>query len=178
MNTLPVRPWQLVTSKLICAVVVTLVSCVVAALSVFLMIPLSFEDIFQINFGALWQQLMKVFPDFMLMMVELGLMVLIGLTASITQLYFSMAIGHLFGKNRIAGSIVAYVGIGMAINVLFTFAIYVLNALGIQNWTSWNMSQSASVHLVLWLLILSDAVLTALFFFGTTYILKNKLNLE
>lgn len=178
MNTLPVRPWQLVTSKLICAVVVTLVSCVVAALSVFLMIPLSFEDIFQINFGTLWQQLMKVFPDFMLMMVELGLMVLIGLTASITQLYFSMAIGHLFGKNRIAGSIVAYVGIGMAINVLFTFAIYVLNALGIQNWTSWNVSQSAAVHLVLWLLILSDAVLTALFFFGTTYILKNKLNLE
>lgn len=178
MNTLPVRPWQLVASKLICAVVVTLVSCVVAVLSVFLMIPLSFEDMFQINFGALWQQLMKVFPDFMLMMVELGLMVLIGLAASITQLYFSMAIGHLFGKNRIAGSIVAYVGIGMAINVLFTFAFYVLNALGIQNWTSWNVSQSAAVHLMLWLLILCDAVFTALFFFGTTYILKNKLNLE
>ena len=178
MNTLPVRPWQLVTSKLICAVVVTLVSCVVAMLSVFLMIPLSFEDLFNINFQALWQQLMDVFPNIVLLLVELGLMALTGLTASITQLYFSMSVGHLFGKNRIAGSIVTYVGIGMAINVLFTLATYVLGALGIQNWMDWNVNYTTAAHLVLWVLILADAVLTAVFFFGTTYILKNKLNLE
>ena len=42
----------------------------------------------------------------------------------------------------------------------------------------WNLNYTTGVHLVLWLLIVSDAVLSVVFFFGTTYILKNKLNLE
>ncbi len=178
MNTLPVRPWQLVTSKLICAVVVTVISCAVAFLSMILMIPLTFQDIFNIDFQSLWKNLADVFPDMVLLLVELALTMLTGLVASITQLYVSMAIGHLFGKNRIVGSIVAYVGIGMALNVIFTLGASLLSALNIYNWMDWNLNYTTGVHLVLWLLIVSDAVLSVVFFFGTTYILKNKLNLE
>lgn len=178
MNTLPVRPWQLVTSKLICAVVVTVISCAVALLSMVLMIPLTFQDIFNIDFQSLWKNLAAVFPDMALFLVELVLLALTGLVASITQLYVSMAIGHLFGKNRIAGSIIAYVGIGMALNVLFTLGASLLSILGIETWADWNTNYSAVAHFVLWLLILADTVVSVVFFFGTTYILKNKLNLE
>ena len=79
MNTLPVRPWQLVTSKLICAMVLLLVSMAVAGLSVFLMIPISLQDIIQVDFSMLWDRLMEVFPSFLLLVAELVLCSLVAL---------------------------------------------------------------------------------------------------
>ena len=45
MHTLPVSPWQLIGSKLLCAVVTTLLSIVVAILSILLIMPISWINI-------------------------------------------------------------------------------------------------------------------------------------
>ena len=45
MHTLPVRPWELIGSKLLCAVVTTLLSIVVAILSILLIMPISWINI-------------------------------------------------------------------------------------------------------------------------------------
>lgn len=178
MNTLPVRPWQLVTSKLICAMVLLLVSMAVAGLSVFLMIPISLQDIIQVDFSMLWDRLMEVFPSFLLLVAELVLCSLVGMVASITQLYFSMALGNLFGKNRLIGSIVSYVGISMVLNILYTVVSMVLSFSAIGSQYRWDLDPALFFHAITWFAILSSAALAAIFFFGTTYILKNRLNLE
>ena len=45
MHTLPVKPWQLIGAKLLCAVVTTFLSVVVAILSVLVIVPWSLEDL-------------------------------------------------------------------------------------------------------------------------------------
>ena len=45
MHTLPVSPWELIGSKLLCAVVTTLLSIVVAILSILLIMPISWSNI-------------------------------------------------------------------------------------------------------------------------------------
>lgn len=178
MNTLPVCPWQLVTSKLICAVVLLLVSTAVAILSVFLMIPISFQDILQVNFTLLWNRLMEVFPSFPLLVLELALCSLAGTVVSVTQLYFAMALGSLFGKNRLLGSIVSYVGISMVLNVLSTVVTTVLSLSATHYYELLAEAPALTIHAFLWFAIIASAALAVVFFFGTTYILKNKLNLE
>lgn len=46
MHTLPVRSWQLVLSKLICALATTVVNGIVGILAMFLMMPLDWDEIF------------------------------------------------------------------------------------------------------------------------------------
>ena len=53
MHTLPVRPWHLVASKLICGVVTWIVSGVVAILSPVLMVPLNLPDLLQFPWSNL-----------------------------------------------------------------------------------------------------------------------------
>ena len=178
MNTLPVRPWQLVTSKLICAVVLLLVSTAVAALSVFLMFPISLQDILRIDFSTLWERLMEVFPSFPLLVVEFILCSLAGTIASVTQLYFAMALGNLFGKNRLLGSIVSYVGISMVLNILSTVVTTILSMSATYYYKLWAETPAVTFHAFLWFAIIASILLSVVFFFGTTYILKNKLNLE
>ena len=52
MHTLPVRSWQLVLSKLICALATTVVNGIVGILAMFLMMPLNWDEIFDTQ---LWQ---------------------------------------------------------------------------------------------------------------------------
>ena len=70
MHTLPVRPWQLVTSKLICGVV-TWVGCgVVAFISPVLMLPLNLPDLLQFPFWSdIFRGIMK-HPDMLVLMAE------------------------------------------------------------------------------------------------------------
>lgn len=51
MHTLPVKPWQLIFSKLICSIVTFIVSVLVGLLSIFIVIPFSTTDM--LNFWPL-----------------------------------------------------------------------------------------------------------------------------
>ena len=168
MFTLPVRPWQLIVSKAICALVASAVSIIVALCSILLLVfvALGWEG----GQGAL-------------LLTELLLAALVGSLAGFFQLYLAMAVGHLFGKNRIALSVVAYIAIQAALNTVFTAVLallapwmedhigpFLVRAMEGNAWTV--------LHGGLWLIILGTALIGAVFFLGTEYILRRKLNLE
>lgn len=180
MHTLPVHPWQLIASKLTCATVLTIASVLVAILSIFLLLPMGMGDI-----AVGFRQLMEAFDKLIfyyqanvpLLLVEIAFLSLVGLIAGILQLYLSMAVGHLFGRNRIAASVIAYVVINAAISVItnvlgLMVAIPYMGQLDrlVEDWASW--------HIFIWAIILYNLVLGVVFFFATEYILHKRLNLE
>ena len=183
MNTLPVKTWQLIVSKLVCATVATVVSVAVALLSILLLAPLSvvdFASAFREAVHVLSELITRYHANVPLLIVELVVLCLVGLFASYLQLYLAMAIGHLFGRNRIAVSVIAYVGINAVISVVtsvlgVTFFYQFDEALarlfhGMSDWGIW--------HTVMAGLILFTAVQAVVFFFFTERILHRHLNLE
>ena len=108
------------------------------------------------------------------------------------MLYLSMAIGHLFNKNRIAMSVIAYVAIQVVLNILYTIfgsllgamlqRIVIINAVG--DFLEGVLSDSATIfpwgtaNVALLVSSLQILIISAICFFITNYILKHRLNLE
>ena len=110
MHTLPVGPGQLVLSKLICAVVTSVVSLAVMFAACLLMVPIRWGMVLRIAFFQdLWQGLMSN-PDALLYLMEFSALMVTALLLFVTMTYLSMAIGHLF-RRRIIMSVVAFIGL-------------------------------------------------------------------
>lgn len=168
MHTLPVKTWQLLLSKLICAVVVTLMNIVVAGLSVCLIVPIQWWEL--LRWGT-WKILIERLidqPDIPLLIAEVLLMMFTSLILTIMTMYISMAIGHLFHRHRIILSVVAY------------FIIYTVGSSLISIFFNWSVDTilSGNTHLMLWTSIGGSTALSCVMFFVTNYILEHRLNLE
>ena len=169
MHTLPVQTWQLILSKLICALVVTVLNMVVSALAMVLMMPIDWTDLFDL---ILWQQLLRGLaqqPDAMLYLAEFFLMVIVAMALMIVVVYLSMAIGHLFHRRRILMSVVAFFAIDIVGNIVLTL----LANTGLDYAIA-----TLSGHLSFWVGIGLLAAPTAVLFLATSYLLKHHLNLE
>ena len=164
MHTLPVRTWQLVLSKLICALAVCVLSTVVAALALtlLLVVPLNLK-LFPAVFKGLFHN-----PDVVLQLVEFFLVMLAGLAFLITMVYLSMAVGHLFSRRRKLMSVAAF------------FVLYILISVvsNLMDWSFLAPVLDGSQHLEVLITLLLLLVPSGLFFAGTSYILKTHLNLE
>lgn len=178
MHTLPVQTWELIASKLICAIVVTVISIIVAMLAVLLLVPFTAQDLWDL-FPGLMKDLFRLLrPSDYLFILEFLLLMIVSGASSYLHIYLAMALGHLASKHRVAMSVVAYVGINVAGTVL-------LNALSHFRWI-WNFDiqldaifgSRGAMHLGFWLLIAFCLAVDAVYFFGTNYILKRNLNLE
>lgn len=188
MHTLPVRPWQLITAKLLCAMTVVIISFLVAVLSGLLIFPLEWQDYLG-AFRAFWDSVRAVSQFYLgqtiLVFVEFLLFLLLNMASRFLQMYQSMAIGHLFGKNRILMSVVAFMAIDTAMGVVTSLMGVGVFSTGLLDKVANSMTAADSasaifgvMHGVLWIGIGYAAVWTAVFFLGTNYILKRKLNLE
>ena len=178
MHTLPVKPWQLIGAKLLCAVVTTFLSVVVAVLSILLIVPWDQADL-----QALFQGLGYIFSHWnvqathgIIGLLEFCLMMMTSFAVGYLQLYLSMSIGHLFNKNRVAMSVIAFIAINAVLsavsNVLLSPSFDTLSRI------IRNMSGTASFHSAMWSTMAGELVLCAVFFAGTEFILRKKLNLE
>lgn len=180
MHTLPVHSWELIGSKLLCAVVTTIVSVLVALLSILLIVPWSkqdFQEVFRV-LKFLFSHWSSEVTHMVLMIVEIILFLLVTFALGYLQLYLSMGVGHLFNKNRVAMSVVAYIGIQVVRgNVFLRFWSWVMDFLNLQVVTE-SLSEVTRVHQFLWMAIVSELICCAIFFAGTNYILSRKLNLE
>ncbi len=169
MHTLPVQTWQLILSKLICALAVTILNVVVSMLAMVLMMPIDWTDLFDV---IMWQRLVQGLaqqPDAILYLVEFFLMVIMAMALMIAVVYLSMAIGHLFHRRRIFMSVVAFFAIDIVGNIVLTLLAntglaYEITTLG--------------GHLSFWIGIVLLAIPAVVLFLATSYILKNRLNLE
>lgn len=154
MHTLPVRPWQLITSKLICSVTAEVISILVAIasfLTIFFVTPEVRQDFLEgVTMTAhslpVWHLLLALF----LAIIQVCLLI-----------YLSIAVGHLFSKNRIAASVIALV---------------VLNS--VMSAVSNGLHSIIDFTANYWISLVTNAIFATVFFLATNYILSRKLNLE
>ena len=183
MHTLPVKTWQLITAKGVVAACVVLGRIFVAIISILLLnVVGGIGDIGQIIkgfFGVYGEH-----PIAILYTVEILLIVLAAILKSIYQVYAAMSIGQLAQKHRIAFSVLAYIGIGIVMSILFVIGVSILGSgfmeeplnrffLSLQN-----MQPEKGIQLIAVGLFLSQAVQVVLFHVVSERILCKHLNLE
>lgn len=174
MHTLPVAPWQLITSKLLSAMASVFVTVVVAIATSMILVSLSFQEI---GFAEIFQLLIYLFSNGQNILQLSGqiFIMLITLMEGILLAYFSMAIGHLFSRGRVAMSIVAFAVISTITNSLY------LNGVEDQISTSLHVAGNTvkmAEPNISWVYLLSILIPCAIYFAGTSLILKKRLNLE
>ena len=161
MFTLPVQPWQLLTSKLAAAVIVCLGSCIVGGISV--MVIAFDSETYLTMFDAIGLAF-RLYPG---PIVAGCLAAIASGLCSITQIYVSLALGHLTNKHRIGWA----VGIYIAIHMVFSWL-----ELAVSITIPVPLFQDATQY---FLLLAGYYFLRAvLFFVVTERILSKKLNLE
>lgn len=170
MFTLPVKPWQLLASKVISALVVALLSMGVGLLSV-LILGYQVEDYEQLfsNLGTA----IRMYPETFIALLFMGLTCAF---AGITQIYVSLALGHLANRHRIAWAVGIYIVIQTVLSWLSSFVDGRLqNMLGSYSILD---PQMATLNKGLWITAGLFLVLGVVFFLATERILSKKLNLE
>ena len=168
MHTLPVQSWQLVLSKLICAVFVSIASMVIVFLACLLLFPIKWSEVFRFDvLQTLWKMITKE-ADALLYLFEMCVMVALGLALLILMVYLAMAVGHLF-RRRIIMSVVAFIGL----DILGSLYIDFVDRIGVVG-----LAARAGQHAELWTANAMIALPAAIMFLCTSYILKNLLNLE
>lgn len=171
MFTLPVKSWQLVLSKLISATSIVILSALVACAVALLYYASYLQDL-----SALIRDAFSLDASFYY--VLLLICGLLFITSSITQVYFSMAVGHLFRKHRIATAVIAYI----ILNTVTSYTVGVwIETIPLEAWMSVASEQGNygfAIYSVVVHTILINGIKTVLFFVGTVFILDKRLNLE
>lgn len=152
--TLPVSEHQIITAKLLGGLVWSILSYIVFILSILIIF---FLTPIEKDFTALYNFISPYLSYGWLYALSL----FVSSIAWILSIYLSISIGQLFNEYRTAMGILAYIVISIVIGYI-TFFLRVDNDL--------NMMISTE--------ILRDLFLSAIYYLGTYYILKNKVNLQ
>lgn len=175
MFTLPVRPWQLVTSKCLTATIVSILSLLAAVLSVCLIaVDASFvPDLIR----AVRDAVPHLTGDMVLTIILTVLLAVAAVITSVTHIYASLALGHLAHSHRVGWSVLAYIGINMLFSAL---AVLLGNLADRMNWNFEITVESgvAMANIILAILLAVCVVQIVIFFVVTERILSKRLNLE
>ena len=175
MFTLPVRPWQLVLSKLLTALLTLVVTGLVSFVSV----------------GILFGGIRGLLPSIRTSLEQsfggiingwgIALLVLL-VVVSVLQIYLSCSIGHLFRRKRILFAVLFYYAINVVLETVAVTSIIVLSNFEpfcrflVQ--LSAGMSAPGMFNLFIGVMLALLAVLGIVYFFVTERILRRHLNLE
>ncbi len=164
--SLPVTPTQLLVSKFLSALVVTVVCDAEIVLSVLIGLPTAtFNSILE-TLSPLWPSLSAFLSSEPLLVVEFVLLAIVLIPTGLVYLFLIASVGQLFTKGRVIITIGLYYGSSFALGLLLSFFLIPIVQLGM-----------ISGHLVIWLFILLIAAFDVGGFFLIRYILKNKVNL-
>ena len=152
--TLPVSEHQIITAKLFSALVWSILSYIVFILSILIII---FLTPIEKDFTSLYNFISPYLSHGGLYAVSL----LVSSISWILSIYLAISIGQLFNEYRTAMGILAYIVISIVIGYI-TFFLRVDNDFNVMAGTE----------------ILRDLFLSAIYYLGTYYILKNKVNLQ
>lgn len=170
-HTLPVKTSTLINSKLLVAVFWQFTTSVLIILSFMLLLTGHISDAsiqqsfyeFESSIGLFW----GTYIWFMLVSM------VIGAFSGPLMFYASIAIGHLFGKHRIIGAIVSYLGIYTVMQVFCTF---VMIAMGYSIYNSNSLSLIFKSYM--WFAIIFSTVTSIIFYVITELVFRKQLNLE
>lgn len=182
MHTLPVKPWQLITSKGIIAALIVMISVLVAFLSILVLAGVSGLETIPKMFGALgaiWEEE----PRMVLVIVEAIILLVLSVLKSVYQIYAALAIGQLANKHRILLSLGAYIGISMIMSILFLLIVAASDSVGTISWLSVFIANNDSdpfaiSQMAIGIMFVLTAVQLAAFHVVTERILSLKLNLQ
>lgn len=179
MNTLPVKPWQLITSKGMVASIFTMIGIIIAAISILIIGGME-------NYGHMFSNLKLLFaemakePKWILFTVEALIIAVLSVLKSIYQVYAALSIGQLTDKHRILCSVGAYIGISIVLIILAVLLVNAGDAVGIIEWFGkllQNSSQIAEGQLIFLGLLILTGVQLAAFHIISERIISLKLNL-
>lgn len=180
MFTLPVQTSKLVLSKLIVGLMWTFVCGIAVALSIFILAigNISVMEITQgINmFYSDFQNQFGVSPNMLIW--EVSILMIVDIVASILMIYVSIAIGQLFRQHRIMAAFGAYIGISVVLQIFATLLAALVPIFGMEYLMNSQINQIKVMETLVNGLTLFNIITAAAFYFGTNYILKNRLNLE
>lgn len=176
MFTLPVKPTQLINSKLIVSLLWNIVSIVIVGASLLIIFATPTRmDTFWGFFDAMFISLKDSFGNnYTLLIVEFLLLMFISFIQQILLIYVSIAVGHLFNGHKVLGSFASYIAISTFMQIVITLILAIWAFLAGSNLEELD----AIPQLVFPFSIIFSLVFNALFYFATNYIFKKKLNLE
>lgn len=190
MHTLPATAGAHIASKGLTALILEIVSGLIALLSGFLLVTVYRPAGFAEGWVQFWQELkgLSLPSGTFWVILEALLLFLVTAAAQTLKIYAAIALGHLAKKHRVLWALLAYVGIGIALNILLGVGVsngMVERLLGFGS--SWGMFSANGEITVSGLgmaagamgtVILTELLLCAAFFFLSRFILKRHLNLE
>ena len=165
--TLPVSEHHIITAKLVGAFIWSILSSTVLALSAFIIVTITVPE---------WisnSELIPLVGTFLPQLSLMGVSFLLNTISGILCIYLAISIGQLFNEYRTALAIVAYIGIQIVIGFIEVFFntsanFYVNSLAGFND----NFYMGASTG------IIEELIFIAIFYLGTYYILRNKVNLQ
>ena len=165
--TLPVSEHHIITAKLVGAFIWSILSSTVLALSAFIIVTITVPE---------WisnSELIPLVGTFLPQLSLMGVSFLLNTISGILCIYLAISIGQLFNEYRTALAIVAYIGIQIVIGFIEVFFntstnFYINSLAGFND----NFYMGASVGIV------EELIFIAIFYLGTYYILRNKVNLQ
>lgn len=177
--TLPVKAHCHLDSKMLVTLMWTVLSLIVAVLSVFLL-TITKENVrdfsnFCMQVGIFFN---KNGPLSYVVFIEAIVLMLVGATASILQIYAAITVGNLSSKHKLLAGIGAYIGFGVVEQIV---ASVIINAgIGFRDLDAFfsrvNPFQVAAGGMGI--MIAYSLIFGAAFYFFTNWMLSRKLNLE
>ena len=153
--TLPVSEHQIIMAKLLGAFIWSLISSAVLVLSIYIILVIIEPN--SVDFLAFKDLFQQYLDSISLSLISF----ILSTVAGILCIYLAISIGQLFNEYRTALAVLAYI----VIHVVLGFSDLFLNF-----GTHYNMMLTYEIF--------KDLILIAVFYLGTYYILKNKVNLQ
>ena len=165
--TLPVSEHHIITAKLVGAFIWSVISTAVLALSAFIVLTLTAPDWFSSS------DLIPFIETHLPQLSLMGVSFLLNTISGILCIYLAISIGQLFNEYRTALAVAAYIGIQIVIGFIELFFnlssnFYVNSLVGLND----HFYMGASISIV------EELIFIAIFYLGTYYILRNKVNLQ
>lgn len=173
MFTLPAKPWQLILSKFLTALLTVIVTVCVCILATLLMLNGAEEIRFAVQVAVRELKTSGALPT----LLGGGLLCLVAFAFAIMQIYLACSIGHLFRRMRIFFSILAYYAINVTIEAVTLVGTLLLGQNHLLFYAMVEIPQNAET-LAIWVTTGALAVVGTAFFFGCERILRKRLNLE
>ena len=183
MFTLPVTTGKLVLSKLLTALVMIIITCVVGIASMFLL-WWKFINLPQDLLGEIFRAIGIITseePLLWLSMFQFCIMMLVWSAASILEIYAAISIGHLFQRWRVIISVIAYIVISAIQTQLMALIGNLATLVGLGDFMRYiriGGGEYAAANMAFLMIILLGLAFCVAYYVITTLILSKNLNLE
>ena len=180
MFTLPVKPWLLLLSKLLAAMLTLIPTCIFAYFGIALILSGTTDGVWNtmFNFSQILDQPLSAGT-----MILAGLTVLATVANMILRVYFVSCLGHLFRRARIFLSILFYYLIGVLMQITSMLTLVSVNyepntfVNSVFTWVE-SLSFNGAMSAFLGTILLINVAIGCVYFFVSEVILRKRLNLE